>query len=117
MNIVAADIDQDGDLDLLSSTSTYTPLVWLENTDGRGTFSVQHSISRSSSSYSQSMSTTSAILADLSGDDRLDVVVTAGFSYNLVWSKGDGDTGEFSTTMNDMRDNFGGGVMVCRSRC
>jgi len=43
--VLAADVDGDGDLDVLSSSSTAdTKIVWYENTDGAGTFGPQQVI-------------------------------------------------------------------------
>lgn len=95
VNIVAADMDQDGDLHVFVASSGYPPLRWLENKDSRGTFSVDHTIPFTALYY---FLTTSAIPADLNGDDRLDVVVTADETF--LWFKSTGDAGEFSPTSN-----------------
>ncbi len=44
MRSFAADVDGDGDLDVLSASSGDDKIAWYENTDGRGTFRPQHVI-------------------------------------------------------------------------
>ena len=81
----AADLDGDGDLDVLSgeySSSIAGPigdLAWYEHTDGRGTFGAQRQISpqRATDSY--------AVDLDLDGD--LDVLSINGFDRQVLWNE------------------------------
>ena len=40
----AADVDGDGDLDVLSASATDDKIAWYENMDGQGNFGPQHMI-------------------------------------------------------------------------
>jgi hypothetical protein len=87
--VASADVDGDGDLDVLSSAHVYQPMVaWYENSDGKGSFGPQRVISRSS--FAVSLAT-----ADLDGDGDLDVLsISTGGSiawYENTDAKGDFD--------------------------
>ena len=41
LSVFAADVDGDGDLDVLSASSSYDKIDWYENTDGAGSFGSQ----------------------------------------------------------------------------
>ena len=43
-SVYAADIDGDGDIDMLSVSTQDKKLAWYENTDGQGAFSTQNII-------------------------------------------------------------------------
>ena len=66
---LVADLDGDGDMDILSNTSS-TPLrvVWYENTDSAGDFSVQHIVT-STGFYQNAMA-----LGDIDNDGQVDHV-------------------------------------------
>ena len=44
-SVYAADIDSDGDIDVLSASATSDEIAWYENLDGNGTYGDQHEIS------------------------------------------------------------------------
>ena len=46
MSVYAADLDQDGDLDMLSASLRDDKIAWYENLDGEGTFGPQRVISQ-----------------------------------------------------------------------
>ncbi|MEM9919396.1 MAG: T9SS type A sorting domain-containing protein [Bacteroidota bacterium] len=74
---VAFDIDQDGDLDVISE-SPDNDLAWFENLDGKGTFDEAQIIA---GRYADQIA-----IADLDGDTDLDVIFSAGiFDGYLAW--------------------------------
>ena len=77
----AADLDGDGDLDVLASaTDAYASrVVWFENLDGEGQFSPLREIT------ADVVSPRSAQAVDLDGDDDLDVVVVSIFDNRVTW--------------------------------
>jgi hypothetical protein len=71
-SVAMADIDHDGDLDLLSAVSAPTSTVsWFDNVDGLGTSFTEHSISTGFAGA------TSVDAGDIDGDGDLDVLAAA----------------------------------------
>ncbi len=68
----AADLDGDGDLDVLSSSRSLKEVAWFENTDGQGTFGPRLTIG-SNDTYSPIWTHA----ADLDADGDLDVLAVA----------------------------------------
>ncbi|MFK7771222.1 MAG: T9SS type A sorting domain-containing protein [Saprospiraceae bacterium] len=78
-NVYAADIDGDGDIDILSVSRDDNKVAWYENTDGLGNFSSEKIISTDVSEA------TSIGVEDIDNDGDLDVIVGASGVNNLVW--------------------------------
>ena len=77
--LFAADLDRDGDQDVLSgSLSTF---AWYENTDGMGTFGPRQVISRPASL----VFFLSVFAADLDGDGDFDVLSAANREDRIAW--------------------------------
>ena len=72
-NVVAADIDGDGALDLIASTDAGIEVWW---GDGAGQFSDPHSLGRGSS-----------LVDDLDGDGKPDVVVAGGEKVSVFMNR------------------------------
>ena len=92
-DLFAADLDGDGDVDLLSASRLDDKVAWYENTDGLGTFSTQKLISATQDAPSVVRA------ADLDGDGDLDVLASAysnseNQDWSLSWYPNDG-TGDF----------------------
>jgi len=66
--VTASDLDDDGDMDVLSASETDDKVAWYENTDGDGSFSDQKIISENANG-AQDIS-----VVDLNGDGDKDVV-------------------------------------------
>jgi Big-like domain-containing protein/VCBS repeat protein/FG-GAP repeat protein len=77
-SIVAADLDGDGDLDVLAGDSLDF-LTWYENTDGAGTFSPRAMIA----AYGQGNLCVAA--ADLDRDGDLDIIYVSADGYDTQW--------------------------------
>ena len=67
-SVFAADVDGDGDLDVLSASAVDDKIAWYENTDGAGSFGSQQVISTAADGAR------SVFAADVDGDGDLDVL-------------------------------------------
>ncbi|MEM1451011.1 MAG: VCBS repeat-containing protein [Planctomycetota bacterium] len=91
--VVAVDLDEDGDVDLLTFSTGGGQVAWLENT-GDGRFQVLRGIDES---LPEGRVPVSGAAGDLDGDGRVDVVTAAGDfgpGDSLAWFRGLGG-GEF----------------------
>ena len=79
--VYAADVDGDGDMDLLSSSSVFSrgKIAWYENTDGEGTFGDQQVIAKDAGGAH------SVYAADFDGDGDVDVLVASIRDARLSW--------------------------------
>jgi hypothetical protein len=77
--LATADVDGDGDLDVLAISEYEGKIVWYENTDGRGKFGEQQVIS-TVSKWARFLTT-----ADLDGDGDLDVLSAFLFESRIAW--------------------------------
>ena len=84
--IIPIDLDDDGDMDLLTSCTAYDKIYYYENLDGQGTFSDRVEIATGVHIYN-------IYAADFNNDGHIDIV--GGDSGNLYWFKNDGQ-GTFS---------------------
>jgi hypothetical protein len=82
--VFAADVDGDGDLDVLSASSLDDKIAWYENTDGSGTFGAQQVISTAADDAR------SVFADDLNGDGTPDAI-SASYTGDLIswYSNGD----------------------------
>jgi len=90
-SVEAADVDGDGDPDLLSTSLADNKIAWYENTDGAGNFGAQQVISTSASGA------TSARAADLNGDGDLDVLSTTTNGNTVGWYENTDGAGSFGS--------------------
>lgn len=90
----AGDIDGDGDIDIFSSSSFGSNLIWYENLDGKGTF-LPNGIPNFSGGSSRAIS-----IADLDNDGDLDVLAAgdngAFGNSNILWFENLDGQGSFS---------------------
>ncbi|MFW6214087.1 MAG: FG-GAP-like repeat-containing protein, partial [Spirochaetota bacterium] len=105
-SVYAADLDGDGDADVLSASSLDDRIVWYENTDGAGTFSAGTDISTTADSAR------SVYATDLDGDGDVDVLSASAFDDRIVWYENTDGAGTFSpgtdisTTANGARSVY-----------
>jgi hypothetical protein len=96
--VYAADLDGDGNADVLSASSADHTIAWYENTDGAGSFGVRQIISTSANTAS------SVHAADLDGDGDLDVLSASFGTFfsnpprisKISWYENMDGTGRFS---------------------
>jgi len=88
------DYDNDGDLDVISSTSNGNTVSWYENTDGLGNFSAQNIIS-DNIKYARM-----AKVGDIDNDGYLDVVSTSQNWGEVKWYRNLNGQGQFEFAEN-----------------
>ncbi|QDV13542.1 Bifunctional hemolysin/adenylate cyclase precursor [Rosistilla oblonga] len=81
--VTTADVDGDGDLDIISGATTANEVAWFEN-DGHGSF-VAHSISTSVAGVR------SVAAADLDNDGDIDILAAAYDDGEIIWFENDGN--------------------------
>lgn len=97
--VYTADVDGDGDIDVLSASDLDGTVVWHENTDAKGTFGEPQVIATGESGGGASAS---AYVADVDGDGDMDVLATFSKRINAnlntnktAWYKNVDGTGTF----------------------
>jgi len=88
--ISSADIDNDGDLDILSTALFEDIVVWYENLDGLGSFSGRKNINTN-----RDLPTT-VFAADIDGDGDLDTYSSSRLDGVLAWYENTDGLGDFS---------------------
>lgn len=86
--VVAADLDNDGDVDVLASAYFSGEIVWYENLDGQGGFSARKVVDIIPR-------TDSVIAADVDGDGDLDIIGVSD-DHGLFWFENLDGNGNFS---------------------
>ena len=94
-SVYSADLDNDGDMDVLSSSSYDHKIAWYENTDGQGTFGPQQIITANAESAK------SVFAADLDQDGDMDVLSLSVTIYGdkIAWYENNGQ-GNFGPQLN-----------------
>jgi hypothetical protein len=83
-SVYAADLDNDGDMDVLATALSDDQVLWYENLDGLGYFGPKTIIaSNINGAYS-------VIAADLDNDGDMDVISSSDFDNKIAWFKNDG---------------------------
>ncbi len=88
-SVFSADMDGDGDYDVLSSSTMDDKIAWYENTDGAGTFGFQQPVSTGINGA------LSVFCADLDGDGDNDIVTAARSDNEVVWQENLDGLGNF----------------------
>ena len=86
----AADLDGDGDLDVISGSQADSKIAWYEN-DGQGNFGSQQIITTSATSVHDVYGT------DIDGDGDMDVLAAVFGSNTVAWYENTNGFGNFST--------------------
>ncbi|MCD4682904.1 MAG: FG-GAP-like repeat-containing protein [Bacteroidales bacterium] len=90
-SVYAADLDNDGDVDVLSASYNDNKIAWYDNIDGNGNFGEQQIISTSVTSA------TSVYAADFDNDGDMDVLAAAGNGDSIIWFENTDGSGNFGT--------------------
>ena len=90
-SVVAADLDGDGDRDVLSASSWLADsrIAWYENTDGLGSFGAQQTIATTAEGAYE------VFAADLDGDGDLDVLAASADDDQIAWYANQSGAGVF----------------------
>ncbi|SRX76454.1 T9SS type A sorting domain-containing protein [Aequorivita antarctica] len=88
-SIYPADLDGDGDIDIISSSDPNGYASWYKNTDGLGNFTIQ--------SFPANTETSTFVYADdLDGDGDMDVIIGGSFDSGIFWLENLNSLGSFS---------------------
>ncbi len=90
VDIRLADLDGDGDLDVVAASRPDNAILWHENTDGAGTFGPAQTIT------TDAAGATRVQVGDLDGDGDLDVASASAGDDKIAWYANDG-TGNFGS--------------------
>ncbi len=77
--VYAADVDGDGDMDVLGAASGASDITWWENTVGDGTAWVEHTVD-DDFDFARSV-----FAADLDGDEDIDILGASLFDNEITW--------------------------------
>ncbi len=78
-SVCSADIDGDGDMDVLAAAGEADDITWWENVDGSGTSWIEHTVDGEfDGAYS-------VYSADINGDGDMDVLGAARFANDITW--------------------------------
>jgi len=90
-SVIAADLDGDSDLDVISSSSLDNKIAWYKNTDGAATFGPEQILTTSADGARR------VYAADLDGDSDLDLISASMTDDKIAWYKNTDGLGTFSS--------------------
>ncbi len=91
--VYSADLDGDGDFDVLSASYWDDKIAWYENTDGSGDFGPQQVITTDANGAR------SVFCADLDGDGDLDVLSASELDDEIAWYENSDGLGDFGNQL------------------
>ena len=103
-SVHAADVDGDGDLDVLAAADAVNDVAWWENAAGDGSVWSRHMIANS-------YSPTAVYAADIDRDGDVDVLTASGFNDAVFWWENAGGNGR-AWTRHIIDTNFERGKSV-----
>ncbi len=104
-SVYAADIDGDGDMDVLGALKYADDIIWWENNNGSGTSWTEHMID---GDFDVAIS---VYAEDIDGDGDMDVLGAAEGDYDITWWENDNGSGT-SWTEHTVDDSFSGARSV-----
>jgi hypothetical protein len=99
--VFSADLDGDGDYDVISGSVQDNKTVWFENIDGLGSFDNEKIINDTL------LGARDTSVADIDGDGDLDIVVAYSLSQMLVWFENTDGLGNFGAQRVITTDVYG----------
>ena len=96
-DVYSADLDGDGDQDVLSVSRVDNKIAWYENIDGQGSFGEQQIIKDSA------LGLWAVVAADINDDGKIDVLSCSEFDYRVNWFKNLGVLGIAGTKDQSVR--------------
>jgi hypothetical protein len=90
-SVFTADLDGDGDLDVISTSALDNKIAWYENTDSTATFGSEQIVTTSADGVR------SVFAADLDGDKDLDLISASMTDDKIAWYKNTDGLGIFSS--------------------
>lgn len=89
--VVASDLDGDGDMDLITASPADNKIAWYENLDGEGTFGLLKIIT------TEAERADTVYACDIDGDEDMDIISGLAGSNALVWFENIDGLGNFSS--------------------
>jgi hypothetical protein len=89
ISVYTTDIDNDGDMDVLSASYDDSKIAWYENTDGLGNFGVQQNITTIADGA------WSVYASDIDGDSDIDVLSASSDDHKIAWYENTDGLGNF----------------------
>jgi len=106
ISIYAADVDDDGDMDVLGASKLANTITWWENTDGSGTSWTERTVD------AEFDGAISVYAVDVDGDGDMDVLGTASGADDIIWWE-NADSSGTSWTKHTVDGAFDGAISVC----
>lgn len=97
-SVEAADMDGDGDLDIVGSAQFDNDIVWYENLDGSGTSWSKHIVE------TNFLGARRAVTVDLDRDGDIDILGAAADAKDITWYRNNGDGSSFVPDI--IEDNY-----------
>ncbi len=90
-DVYAADLDGDGDMDVIAAAPGTAEVIWFENTDGLGNFGAEQVITNNA------LGVLSVYAIDIDGDDDMDVLAASTSGNKVAWYENLDGLGNFGT--------------------
>lgn len=90
--VMSADLDKDGDMDIISASTSDNKIAWYENLDGKGNYSLPKQITSSKTDGAFSVHA-----SDLDKDGDLDILSASLYDNDIAWYENTDGKGNFST--------------------
>ena len=100
ISIIGADMDNDGDMDVLTASYGDNTVAWIENVDGAGGEWAEHAVSITDNGAWD------VFAADLDNDGDLDVLSASNASNDVAW---------YENRLNEATQDFGSEIIISNS--